>query len=90
MSDLQKYKAKQMEDPEFRREYEIMRPELEVTRALITARIAQHMTQEELSKKSGVRQSNISRIENGTASPTIATLQALAQGMGKRLVISFE
>lgn len=90
MSDLQKYKAKQMEDPEFRKEYETMRPELEVTRALIAARVAQHMTQEELSQKSGVRQSNISRIENGTASPTVATLQALAAGMGKRLVISFE
>ena len=38
----------------------------------------------------GLDVGNISRIENGTTSPTIATLQALAQGMGKRLVMSFE
>ena len=90
MSDLQKYKAKQMEDPEFRKEYETMRPELEVTRALIAARIAQHMTQEELSQKSGVRQSNISRIESGTSSPTIDTLSRIAAGLGKKLVIEFQ
>lgn len=90
MSDLQKYREKQMNDPEFRGEYEGMRSEFELTRALIAARTSQHLTQKELSQRSGVRQSNISRIESGTTSPTVATLQALAAGMGKRLVISFE
>ena len=47
------------------------------------------MTQKELADKSGVRQSNISRIESGSCSPTVATLQALAEGLGKKLVISF-
>ena len=47
-------------------------------------------TQKELAEKSGVRQSNISRIENGICSPTIATLEALATGMGKKLIVSFE
>ena len=90
MSDLQKYKQKQRKDPAFRAEYELTRPEFEVMRVLIDARISQNMTQKELSERSGVRQSNISRIENGTCSPTIATLEALANGMGKKLVISFE
>ena len=69
---------------------DLTRPEFEVMRVLIDARISQNMTQKELSERSGVRQSNISRIENGTCSPTIATLEALANGMGKKLVISFE
>lgn len=90
MSDLQKYREKQVSDPEFREEYEGMRSEFELKRALIAARTSQHLTQKELSQRSGVRQSNISRIESGTTSPTVATLQALAAGMGKRLVISFE
>lgn len=71
-------------------EYERTRPEFEIMRALVDARISQHMTQKELAEKSGVRQSNISRIENGTCSPTIATLEALANGMGKKLIVSFE
>lgn len=48
------------------------------------------LTQKELSKLSGVRQSNISRIENGTCSPTIHTLATLALAMNKKLEIRFK
>ena len=90
MSDLQKYKENQLQDPEFRKEYDATRNEYSVTRALIAARVAANMTQKDLAEKSGIRQSNISRIENGTCSPTIATLQALAQGLGLELRVSFK
>ena len=89
MSDLQKYLEKQMEDPEFCAEYEATRAEFEVTRALIEARVSMNVTQKELAERSGIRQSNISRIENGTCSPTIATLQSLARGLGKELSVNF-
>ncbi len=90
MSDLQKYKEKQLQNPEFKKEYDATRNEYNVTRAIIAARIAANMTQKELAEKSGIRQSNISRIENGTCSPTIATLQALAKGLGMELMVSFK
>jgi transcriptional regulator with XRE-family HTH domain len=45
------------------------------------------MTQKELSEKTGVRQSNISRIEKGDCVPTLTTLKALAKGLGKTLKI---
>ena len=90
MTNYQEFKKELMQDPEFRAEYERTRPEFEIMHALIDARINSNMTQQELSAVSGVRQSNISRIENGTCSPTVATLQALAEGLGKKLVISFE
>ena len=90
MGNYEVLKEKLMADPEFRKEYEETRLEFEVMHALVDARINAHMTQKELSIRSGVRQSNISRIENGTCSPTIVTLQALAKGLGKKLVISFE
>ena len=90
MSDFKTYRKKQLGNSEFREEYEAMRPEFEITRALIAARTSENLTQKELSEKSGIRQSNISRIESGVTSPTVATLEALAAGMGKRLVISFE
>ena len=89
MDDLEKYWEKQMCDPEFRAEHEATRVEFELTRALIAARTESHMTQKELAERTGIRQSNISRIENGTCSPTVATLQTLAEGLGKRLMISF-
>ena len=45
--------------------------------------------QKELAEKTGIRQSNISRIENGSASPTIDTLARIAAGLGKQLKIDF-
>lgn len=89
MSDLQKYREKQMQNPEFKAEHDSTRTEFEVTRAIIAARTSQNLTQKELAERTGVRQSNISRIENGTCSPTVATLQTLAEGMGKKLHIDF-
>lgn len=68
----------------------IIEPEFEAILQLYEARIDMHMSQQELSKKSGVRQSNISRIERGTCSPTIKTLSELAYAMGKRLEIKIK
>ena len=90
MSDLRKYLNKQLQNPEFKVEHERTKSEYEVVRALIAARIEENMTQQQLAERSGIRQSNISRIENGTCSLTIATLESLARGLNKRLVISLE
>ena len=90
MSDLQKYLKKQMQDPAFRKEFEETREEFNLARAIIAARIEAGLTQKELAERSGIRQSNISRIENGMCSPTVATLQALAKGLGREIRISFQ
>lgn len=89
MNDLHKYLEKQMENPEFRAEHEATRIEFEVAKILIEARTSMNMTQKELAERSGIRQSNISRIEGGNCCPTVATLQNLAKGLGKQLSITF-
>lgn len=89
MNEFQKFKEELLKDPEVRAEYETLKPEYEVIRALVGARIEQNLTQKQLAERSGIRQSNISRIENGTCSPTVETLQQLANGMGKKLHIEF-
>ena len=90
MSDFRNYLDKQLKDPEFAAEYEQLRPEYEAIRAIISARLECNMTQKELAEKTGIRQSNISRIESGTSSPTIDTLARIAAGLGKKLVIEFQ
>ena len=90
MSDLKKYFEQQMQNPEFKAEHDATRLEFEIVRALVAARAEANITQQELSLRSGVRQSNISRIENGACLPTLATLQALARGMNKTLIIDFK
>lgn len=89
MSDFREHFAEMMKDPSFAAEYEKLEPEREYVRAIVAARTECGMTQADLAQKTGIRQSNISRIENGACSPTVSTLQQLAAGMGKKLHIEF-
>lgn len=86
---LKEYKEKKMKDPDFAKAYEEMQPEMNVIRAIIEARISQNLTQKELSERSGIAQTEISRIENGTRNPSIKLLQRLADGMGMVLTVTF-
>ena len=88
MSDYRKSLEKNMKDPEFKKEWDALELEYQVQAELIRARLECNMTQAELAEKSGIRQSNISRIENGNAIPRLDTLKALAVAMGKNLKIS--
>jgi transcriptional regulator with XRE-family HTH domain len=49
------------------------------------ARVAQGLTQRQLSELSGVPQADISRIERGAGNPTEATLERLALALGRKL-----
>ncbi len=80
----------QLKDSEFAKAWAETELEDQIKRDLIQARIDAGLTQKELAEKSGVRQSNISRIESGSATPTLQTLKAIAKGLGKKLRISFE
>lgn len=90
MDDIGKTLVRHLQDPEFRKEWDASEEQYQITMMLINARIEAGMTQEELAKRSGVRHSTISRIENGNCMPTVKTLKALASGMGKKLVISLQ
>ena len=79
----------QLQDPEFRKEYEAIQPEMDVIRAIVDARISQNLTKKELSERSGINQADISKIENGTRNPSLNLLKRLADGMGMTLKIEF-
>ena len=79
----------QLQDPELRKEYEAIQPEMDVIRAIVDARISQNLTQKELSERSGINQADISKIENGTRNPSLNLLKRLADGMGMTLKIEF-
>jgi ribosome-binding protein aMBF1 (putative translation factor) len=49
------------------------------------ARVAQGLTQAELSARSGIPQADISRIERGAGNPTESTLHRLASVLSQRL-----
>lgn len=59
-------------------------------RQIVEARIAEGLSQQELAAKCGMKPSNLCRLENGNGNPSVATLNKIARGLGKRLKISFE
>ena len=89
MKTLQDYKNEKMKDSEFEKTYNDLKPEMTVIRAIIEARTAQNMTQKELSERTGIAQSEISKLEKGIRNPSISLLQRLADGMGMVLNVSF-
>lgn len=79
----------QLKDETFRKEYEALEPEYEVISSLIDARKANKVTQKQLAEATGIAQSDISKIENGSANPTLKLLQRLADGLNMSLKVEF-
>ncbi len=82
-----KLKEELMKDPEFKEEYEELKPRYELISEIIKARREQNITQEELALRIGTQKSNISRIESGTYNPSLNFLSKLAKGLGKEIHI---
>lgn len=89
MSELNDFLNEQLQDPEFRKEWEDIQPEMDVIRAMVDARISQNLTQRELAERTGINQADISKLENGTRNPSLKLLKRLADGMGMTLKIEF-
>lgn len=87
VSDIDEILNEELKKPSFAKAWADTEIEDQVKRMLIQARIDGGLTQKQLAEKSGIRQSNISRIENGDCVPTLATLNAIARGAGRRLKI---
>ena len=89
MSDFRDLLNEQLKDPEFKKEWDDIQPEMDVIRAMIDNRIAQNLTQKELAERTGINQADISKLENGTRNPSLKMLKRLAAGMGMALKIEF-
>lgn len=70
------------EGPQAIAELEAFRLHFSLARQLGDHRRAQHLTQKQLAERSGIDQSEISRIERGQSNPTTATLGALTRALG--------
>ncbi len=81
------YHAEALKDPEFRKEWEVIRPEFELRSALMDARLKKQETQADIAKKAGTTQSAIARFESGRTRPTLAFMQRLAEALEKNLEV---
>jgi ribosome-binding protein aMBF1 (putative translation factor) len=77
-------------DPEFVAEYDTLEEEFALAAALIRARSAADMTQDDVARAMGTTQTAIARLESGRQMPSTRTLQRFAKATGSKLRISFE
>lgn len=78
----------QLNDPEFKKEFDTEITKLESAISLTKIRKSEGLSQRELSSMSNVPQSTIARIESGS-NTSIDTLTKIANAIGKKLVIDF-
>lgn len=86
---FEELEAELMSDPRFVKEWKKIEPEYQLKRQLIGARLKKKMTQAQVAKKIGTGQAVISRLESGSAKPSISLLQRVARALDTeiRLVI---
>ncbi len=82
------YKKELLKNPDFNDAYNELEPQYEVIKALIKYRIENNITQQELSDRTGISKSNISRFESGKHSPTLNMLHRIANGLKKEVKLT--
>jgi ribosome-binding protein aMBF1 (putative translation factor) len=81
---------KWMNNPKYRREYQVLEKGFSVAAALIKARARAGLTQEQVARRMKTTQAVVARLEGGGSMPLTRTLEKFAKATGTRLKISFE
>ena len=74
-------------NPEFAKAYEDVKNEYRIIQQVIKARKEKSLTQKELAEKVGVKQQEISRLENEKHTPTLGNLIRILDGLDLELKI---
>ena len=89
MRSLSDAMLKKKQEAAFAAAWDELEPEDQIVRAIIEGREERHLTQNQLADATGIHQTNISKLESGTANPSLRTLKRLAAGMGMKLKLEF-
>lgn len=87
MSKWKDLEKELLSDTATKREFDKLAPRYAVISQLIAARIRRKMTQQDVAKKVGTKQSAIARLESGSVNPSLEFLQKVAQVMGCKLTV---
>lgn len=90
MKNWNDFKRKALKDPKLLKEYEALGPQYEIASRLIELRLEKKLSQSDLARKIGTRQSAIARLESGNYNPSLKLLEKIAKATGVRLTIQFQ
>ena len=87
--DFQVYLAKRLRNPKLKKHYDEYGKQLEIAYQILNLRKQKRMSQAELAKKIGTKQSNVARMETGEQNFTTDTLQKIAEVFNRDLKVEF-
>jgi len=90
MARISDMHLKWMNEPKYRKAYEVLEDEFFLASIVMDVRNRAGLTQEELARKMGTTRLVVARLESGRWHPSMRTLQRLAEATGSRLHIRFE
>lgn len=81
----------ELQNPEFKAQYDKLKPWRELQIALIDARKKANLTQEELASRLGIKRPNLAKFETSLENPTFDSLVKYARAVGlKKIVIDLD
>ena len=87
--DFESYLKKQLKNPEFKRHYDEYGKQLEIAYQILELRKKKNISQAQLAKKIGTKQSNIARMEAGQQNFSVDILGKIAEALGCNVKIMF-
>lgn len=87
--DFEKDLQKELKNPKFKKYYDYYGKQLEIAYTILQLRKKQGLSQAQLAKKIGTKQSNVARMEAGQQNFTTDTLQKIAAAFNSDLKIQF-
>lgn len=88
MEKWEDVKKELLKNPEVKKEYDRLGPRYKLISDLIALRIKKGLTQAEVARKIGTKQSAIARIESGDENLTIDSVQKVTDALGAKIRIS--
>jgi transcriptional regulator with XRE-family HTH domain len=88
--DFENDLIEELKDPEFAGKYGAECARSEFGLALLHARVAAKITQQDLAEKLGVRQPYIAQLESGEANPTLGMAGKIMAVLGLKMVIKVD
>lgn len=89
VADFQDYLDKQLRNPRIRKHYNEYGKQLEIAYQILQLRKQRKISQAELARKIGTKQSNVARMEAGQQNFSTNTLQKIAKVFDRELRIDF-
>ena len=86
-TSLEAFHQEQMNDPEYREEFEKLQLQRKIAELITTKRKEKHLSQAELAERIDSKQAVISRIESGNVSIGLKMLQRIANALGTKVDI---